>query len=179
MTQNKVKNPAAVALGKLGAGHPKNYSKEELAKRTARLKGLKKTLLVATIAGCVLAGNVKADTVEYHGYFLSDSDTAKLTQSEVQQPPVLSQARESAPVVHQPGAESGGSLLIGLILLGLASIFIYFIPTMIARRDTKRNAAAIFVLNLFVGWSFIGWVIALVWACTSEPKPIILEAKAQ
>jgi hypothetical protein len=65
------KNPAAVALGKLGAGHPKNYSKEELAKRTARLKGLprariprklsgSKMLLMATIASCVLAGNVKA-----------------------------------------------------------------------------------------------------------------------
>jgi hypothetical protein len=43
-------NPAAVALGKLGKGHPKNFSKAELARRTKRLadarakqKGRKKT----------------------------------------------------------------------------------------------------------------------------------------
>jgi hypothetical protein len=45
MTTKLTKNPAAVALGKLGAGKPKNYSAEELAKRTARLpKRLKKTV---------------------------------------------------------------------------------------------------------------------------------------
>jgi hypothetical protein len=76
MNQNKVKNPAAVALGKLGAGKPKNYSKEELAKRTARLKGLKKTLLLALAAGA-LAGNARAGVVEYQGMFISDQDAAR------------------------------------------------------------------------------------------------------
>ncbi len=40
-----MKNPAAVALGKLAKGRPKRYSAEELVKRTARLpsrKGCKK-----------------------------------------------------------------------------------------------------------------------------------------
>jgi hypothetical protein len=172
MNQNKVKNPAAVALGKLGAGKPKNYSKEELARRTARLKGLKKTLLVAALAGCALAANAKADVVEVNGYFVSDQDTGKITQAgnyQVNTPPALSPARKAdiAPVVHQPGRESG-LLAIGFILLAAAGIFVYFIPAMIARG--KRNAGAIFVLNLLAGWSFIGWVGALVWACTKDPK---------
>jgi len=28
----------------------------------------------------------------------------------------------------------------------------------------NNNTHAIFVLNLFLGWTFIGWVLALVWA---------------
>jgi len=46
-----------------------------------------------------------------------------------------------------------------LVLLG-----IYFLPTIVAGRH--HNSSAIFVLNLLLGWTFIGWVIALVWACT-------------
>jgi hypothetical protein len=44
-----------------------------------------------------------------------------------------------------------------LVALALA---IYFIPTLMA----KKNRSAILVLNLFLGWTFLGWVIALVWA---------------
>jgi len=35
--------------------------------------------------------------------------------------------------------------------------FIYFLPAIIAKRDKGM----IFVLNLFLGWTFIGWIIAL------------------
>lgn len=39
-------------------------------------------------------------------------------------------------------------------------------PTIIG--FSKDNAGAIFALNLFLGWTFIGWVIALVWALTKD-----------
>jgi Superinfection immunity protein len=58
-----------------------------------------------------------------------------------------------------------GSLELGLIFAGI--LFVYFFPSFVGGR--KKNAGAIFVLNFFCGWSFIGWIIALVWACTSEP----------
>jgi Superinfection immunity protein len=50
----------------------------------------------------------------------------------------------------------------------LAITFLYFLPTFLARE--RRNFAAIFVFNFFLGWTFIGWIIALVWACTAEPR---------
>lgn len=50
----------------------------------------------------------------------------------------------------------------------LGAVCIYFLPT-IAGRD-KENASAIFLLNLFLGWTFIGWVVALVWAATRDKK---------
>ena len=44
--------------------------------------------------------------------------------------------------------------------------FIYFVPAVVARG--KRNFGAIFALNLFLGWTLIGWVGALVWALTKD-----------
>ena len=51
------------------------------------------------------------------------------------------------------------------ILIFLA-IGIYFLPTIVGW--SKRNAGAIFVLNLLLGWTFVGWVVALVWALTYD-----------
>ena len=44
----------------------------------------------------------------------------------------------------------------------------YFMPTLVALG--KRNAFAIFILNLVAGWTFIGWVVAMVWACTDDKR---------
>jgi Superinfection immunity protein len=40
----------------------------------------------------------------------------------------------------------------------------YFLPSIIALARNKRDITAIFLLNLFLGWSIIGWIVALVWA---------------
>jgi hypothetical protein len=56
-----------------------------------------------------------------------------------------------------------------LILIALATIlFFYFLPSIVGRK--KKNALAIFLLNLLLGWSLIGWVVALVWASTKESQ---------
>lgn len=57
-----------------------------------------------------------------------------------------------------------------LLVLALA----YFLPSIIAHN--KRNAGAIFVLNLLTGWTIVGWVIACIWAVTDEPqlRPVYL-----
>ena len=47
----------------------------------------------------------------------------------------------------------------------------YFFPTIIAIIRKKSNVGAILVLNLFLGWTFIGWIVALVWAVSSDPQP--------
>jgi T4 superinfection immunity protein/zinc ribbon protein len=50
----------------------------------------------------------------------------------------------------------------------LVSLFLYFLPTYLARN--KSNFTTILVLNLLLGWTFIGWIVALVWALSSEPQ---------
>ena len=54
------------------------------------------------------------------------------------------------------------------ILVFLLLLALYFLPTIVALLRHHRNALAIFVLNFFLGWSFIGWVVALVWSATKD-----------
>jgi hypothetical protein len=53
------------------------------------------------------------------------------------------------------------------VLITILSLF-YFLPVAIAFYRKRVNTGAIFALNLFLGWSLIGWVIALVWALKEE-----------
>jgi hypothetical protein len=44
----------------------------------------------------------------------------------------------------------------------------YFLPSIVALARSKRDTAAIVLLNLFLGWTVIGWVVALVWAVKTD-----------
>lgn len=55
-------------------------------------------------------------------------------------------------------------IFIGVILLGL----LYFLPTIAALNH--KQLTAIFALNVLLGWTFIGWAIAFVWALTKNSK---------
>jgi hypothetical protein len=54
----------------------------------------------------------------------------------------------------------------------LLSVFTlgYFLPTTIAIIRRRTNTGAIFVVDLFLGWTLIGWVVALTWAVASDTK---------
>jgi pheromone shutdown protein TraB len=57
------------------------------------------------------------------------------------------------------------------VFIGILLLVLYFIPSFVAEHNKKANSTAIFVLNLFLGWTFIGWIIALIWATTKEAHP--------
>jgi hypothetical protein len=44
----------------------------------------------------------------------------------------------------------------------------YFLPTIIAFARNKRDTTSILLLNFFLGWTMIGWVVALVWAVKTD-----------
>lgn len=52
-------------------------------------------------------------------------------------------------------------------IFGFGFLF-YFLPAIIAAARSKRDLASIFVLNLLLGWTAIGWVVALVWALKTD-----------
>ncbi|HHH9302141.1 TPA: superinfection immunity protein [Pseudomonas aeruginosa] len=62
--------------------------------------------------------------------------------------------------------ESGSSLLLGFVLL-IGGVVLYFLPAIIAENRKHHNKGAITVLNLLLGWTFVGWVAALVWAASA------------
>ena len=50
------------------------------------------------------------------------------------------------------------------MVLAISIIIAYFLPTIIAVLRKHKNWLAIFIVNILVGWTFIGWVVALVWS---------------
>lgn len=65
---------------------------------------------------------------------------------------------------------TGPVLVFVFITLVAIGQLIYLLPFYIAAYRKHNNGVAIFALNLFTGWSFIGWVASLVWALTDNVK---------
>jgi hypothetical protein len=59
-----------------------------------------------------------------------------------------------------------------LPIFGLGFV-LYFLPAIIAFARSKRDAVSILVLNIFLGWTMIGWIIALVWALKQDVPVMI------
>lgn len=61
-----------------------------------------------------------------------------------------------------------------LSVLGFAFYFIlialYLIPAVVAWKVNHKNKAAVILLNIFLGWTVIGWVGALVWAAMKTQR---------
>ncbi|MBL5920595.1 superinfection immunity protein [Lelliottia amnigena] len=64
-------------------------------------------------------------------------------------------------------------------ITALISLAGYFIPSIISFSRGHQSAWAITMLNLLLGWTFLGWVIALVWSVgvVDEPAPQPVEPK--
>ena len=60
-------------------------------------------------------------------------------------------------------------LLYDLLFLVMIGVPLYFAPCIIACLKWHRQRVPIFLLNLLLGWTFIGWVAALVWAFLKPP----------
>jgi Superinfection immunity protein len=64
------------------------------------------------------------------------------------------------------------SALLFLPFVGLPFLM-YFLPSIIALARSKRDLLSIFLLNLFLGWSVIGWIVALVWAAKNDVPAMV------
>jgi hypothetical protein len=54
------------------------------------------------------------------------------------------------------------------LIIAIISLVIYFLPTLIAA--DKRNSGVILLLNIFLGWTGLVWLLLIVWACASQTK---------
>src|SRR5437660_12222786 len=45
---------------------------------------------------------------------------------------------------------------------------LYVLPALVPCINRRKNAGAILLLNLSLGWTFLGWVLALFLACTPD-----------
>ncbi len=59
--------------------------------------------------------------------------------------------------------------VLGLLLIWTLALIslLYFLPLAIAFSRGHKDTGPIFVVDLFLGWTLVGWVVALVWAFKS------------
>lgn len=61
------------------------------------------------------------------------------------------------------------------IILIILMLGVYFLPSLLGY--SKGNFVAIFALNLLLGWTLIGWVIALVWSLAEDkPNTVVIQS---
>jgi hypothetical protein len=66
---------------------------------------------------------------------------------------------------------ASGGAGVGLLIV----LVLYFVPSVVAFVRAHHNKWAIFALNLLLGWTFLGWIGALVWSFTRpSPQPQIV-----
>jgi hypothetical protein len=58
------------------------------------------------------------------------------------------------------------SLFLLVVCIGL-----YFLPSFIAGvRDKAHGTGGVVLLNIFLGWTLIGWLVAFIWACSGRTQ---------
>ncbi len=71
------------------------------------------------------------------------------------------------PAVFLSSAGDGGLALMLVIIFALT---VYFFPALVAIVREHGNAASIALTNFFFGWTFVGWVVALIWAFSDNSR---------
>jgi len=51
---------------------------------------------------------------------------------------------------------------------GLVGLALYFLPTIIVLARRKKNVVGPILVNVLLGWTVIGWIVALIWALTVD-----------
>ncbi len=59
------------------------------------------------------------------------------------------------------------NLFVDVFIL-IAGFTVYFLPAIVA--NGKKNCNVIFMLNLLLGWTLVGWLVLLAWALASEKE---------
>ncbi len=52
--------------------------------------------------------------------------------------------------------------------INIAIFIMYMIPTIVAAARHHRGGKSIFLVNLVLGWTVLGWFVCLVWAVNSN-----------
>ena len=70
----------------------------------------------------------------------------------------------ATPGGHLPSPWFPGSC----VPFGLVSLALYLLPTIIVLARRKRNVLGPILVNVLLGWTFVGWIVALIWALTVD-----------
>ena len=74
--------------------------------------------------------------------------------------------------MHALAAQSSAGGTIAAVLIWIAVITAYWAPAAVAAFRHVPNVGSVIVINALLGWTFIGWIVALAMACRSKPQPV-------
>ena len=63
-----------------------------------------------------------------------------------------------------------------VVLVLVVTVGLYLLPTIQSIRRKQPNTTAIIIVNVALGWTLVGWVVAMVWA-VKEPEPVIIASR--
>jgi len=50
------------------------------------------------------------------------------------------------------------------------AVVLYFAPAIVAHHRRHERSGGIFLVNLLLGWSIIGWIACFAWACSGNTR---------
>lgn len=56
------------------------------------------------------------------------------------------------------------------LIVVLFLIACYFLPTFVAALRGKLGTGGVFFVNLFLGWTVVGWFVSFIWACSGRTE---------
>ena len=77
---------------------------------------------------------------------------------------------------------SGQGDLLEMLTFLAVLFFLYWLPTVVAVLRRTPSALGVAAINFFLGWTVIGWIVALVLALAAYPaqeRVVIIEGRAR
>lgn len=65
-----------------------------------------------------------------------------------------------------------------MIVFLAISLLLYFVPAIASITRDHRQKLPIILLNVLLGWTVVGWVGALIWACIEPAPPVVIYQQA-
>lgn len=72
------------------------------------------------------------------------------------------------------GAGAGIFIIVVWLIVAIFAAALYFVPTIIAGMRHHPQTVAIGALNFLLGWTFLGWLGALVWCLTNTTHQVMV-----
>lgn len=69
---------------------------------------------------------------------------------------------------------TSGDILPLLLVGGFVATLLYFVPLIVACARSRPNIGGIAIVNLLVGWTVVGWIVALVMACVPNEQRMVV-----
>lgn len=121
------------------------------------------------LVACLVAGHPAAQTIEDCNRIADANRRVACYRAAPQSDAAAGARRNAAPTAASwPAALAvpKGDPVAGLFILTLGGL-IYFAPALLALARGAAHVGGVFVVNLFLGWTLVGWVAALAWAVSS------------